>query len=205
MLMTMSVTVFAEPGHFLQSPSKNSAPVLIEGTNESEDCTAEIVVTPYSERQTHDDEKRAEIEKAYNVIVTVDDLTSLNDDLADLVDEKEISSDVLAVSDLFDVSFYGCEAHAEHGSFRISLRVDTLKGFVSLLHFKDDEWNLIENATVEGDVLTFTVDDLSPFAIVVERAPQTGDEFNGWIYIVLMIVSAAALAVVGFKLRKAEN
>ena len=47
MLATMSVTAFAEPGSFVISPSKNKAPVIIEISNGSHECTAKLVITPY--------------------------------------------------------------------------------------------------------------------------------------------------------------
>ena len=50
MAFAVSVTVFAGPGQFVQSPSNNNAPELIEGENENEDCTAKFVVTPYKDR-----------------------------------------------------------------------------------------------------------------------------------------------------------
>lgn len=206
MLATLGVTAFAELGNFLISPSKNKAPELIEGVNESHDCIAELVITPYAERDTLGDEKRAEIEKAYDMIVEEDDLTTFNDDFAKLVSEKNIPTDNLAVSDLFDISYYSCEQHQDHGAFKITLKAETLEGFVALLKMVDGEWVLVEDAVADGDLLTFTVTDLSPFAIVVDgNPPQTGDSFNWWIYVALMVISAASLCVVGYKLKKCED
>ncbi len=206
MLATLGVTAFAEPGNFLNSPSKNKAPELIEGENASHECTAELIITPYADRHTLSDEKKAEIEKAYDMIVKTEDLTTFNDDFAKLVSDKNIPSDNLAVSDLFDVSYYSCEQHSDHGAFKITLKAETLEGFVALLHMRDGEWVLVDNAVADGDLLTFTVTDLSPFAIVVDsNPPQTGDNFNWWIYVALMVVSAASLCVVGYKLKKCED
>lgn len=209
MLTTLGVTAFAEPGNFIVSPSKNKAPELIGGTNENANCTAKLVITPYSERHTLNDEKKQKIEYAYDQIVISDDLTEFNSAFKKFVGDKGISSDKLAVSDLFDVSYYGCDDHEKHGAFRISLRADTLSGFVGLLHLNGDKWDFVDNAVVDGDVLTFSVKELSPFAIVVETdkhtPPQTGDDFSWWIYVALMVASAAALGVVGYKLKKCEN
>ena len=78
MAFAVSVTVFAGPGQFVQSPSNNNAPELIEGENENEDCTAKLVVTPYKDRKTLPADKLAEIEKVYGIIAAGVDLTSLN-------------------------------------------------------------------------------------------------------------------------------
>lgn len=209
MLATMSVTAFAEPGSFVISPSKNKAPVIIEISNGSHECTAKLVITPYADRATLNDEKRTAIEGAYDQIVETDDLTTFNASFAKYVKDNGYVAEDLAVSDLFDVSYYACDLHNEHGAFTITLQADTLSGFVGLLHLHNGEWQYIDNAKVDGDMVTFTVDDLSPFAIVVDtnghKPPVTGDSFNWWIYVALMIVSAASLAVVGYKLKKCED
>ena len=209
MLLTLSTPVLAEPGNFVVSPSTNKGPELVDGSNGSEDCDGYIVVTPYVDRDELDEDKKNEIENAYKQIVESDDLTDFNEDFKNLVNDKGISSDNLAVSDLFDVSYYGCEEHDDHADFNITLRSDKLDGFVALLKQVDGEWVLVEDATVEGDLLKFTAKDFSPFAIVVEldkhNPPQTGDNFRWWIYISLMVVSAGALAVVGYKLKKIEE
>lgn len=209
MVLSMGVTAFAGPGNFLDSPSKNKAPEVIEGNNTSPDCDGYIVVTPYADRATLNAEKLAAIEKAYEDIVAAEDLTDFNAKLLSLVDAKEIPHENLAVSDLFDVSYYGCDKHDDHADFNIKLKCDkgVLEGFVGLLHFTGGKWVLVEDAKVEADILSFKAKDLSPFAIVVEteNPPQTGDSTSWRIYLVLMIVSAAALAVVGYKLKKSED
>jgi LPXTG-motif cell wall-anchored protein len=66
------------------------------------------------------------------------------------------------------------------------------------------EIELIKNAKVlnDGEHLQFTAETLSPFAIVVDTGadtpdgPQTGDNNMNHIYLIIMIASALALAVV---------
>ena len=66
MVLTMSATVFAEIGSFVESPSANQAPELVSSSNSSEDCESEIVIASYGDRHLIDEEGRQEIEKAYN-------------------------------------------------------------------------------------------------------------------------------------------
>lgn len=209
MLATLGVTAFAEPGSFVISPSKNKAPELIDGTNNSHECTAKLVITAYADRYTLSDEKREIIEGAYDQIVASKDLTAFNADFAKYVKDNGYNLEDLAVSDLFDVSYHACETHGEHGAFTITVKTETLNGFVGLLHLNNGKWEYIDNAKVDGDKLTFVVDELSPFAIVVDtnnhKPPVTGDNFNWWIYVALMVVSAASLCVVGYKLKKCED
>ena len=64
------------------------------------------------------------------------------------------------------------------------------------------EWELIDNAKVinNGEALSFTVNDFSPFAIVVDTSesgdsPVTGISTDIVIYGALMVMSALAIVV----------
>ena len=61
---SMSLTVAAVDGGFISSPSNEKAPVLVNYKNESEDCTAELVLCSYADRANLSDEARAAIEEA---------------------------------------------------------------------------------------------------------------------------------------------
>lgn len=210
MLMSFSVIAFAAPDNFVSSPSGQSAPEIIDFSVESEDCYAGLEITPYSERDDLPEEIREQFEKAYEQIVSATDLTALNADLAKVAKDLGIPAENLAVSELFDVRYINCAEHEGHGYFDIVLKPETLKGFVGLLHLNGESWELIKNAKVEenGKHLVFSVDDFSPFAIVVNTeekgasAPSTGEIVNIAIYAVIMIVSAVALVFVCVKFRK---
>lgn len=210
LMMTATVSVFAAPGQFVKSPSKNAAPTLISFEKGNEDCTAELIVTPYKDRNTLPAELKTLIEKAYDDIVKADDLTTLNKDLAAVAAKLKLAGTDLKVSDLFDIRYEGCDDHDETHTFDIVLSADTLHRFVGLLHMdKNGEWELIQNAKVvnNGEALSFTVSDLSPFAIVVDTgtpsdSPQTGVVYNIAIYGTLMLVSAMAIVVLVVKSKK---
>lgn len=197
MLFSFSVTSLAA-GSFLKSPSGNEAPEIVDGKNESEDCTAELVVTPYSKRDDLDDEQRKNIEKAYDIISSTEDLTKLNDELKKLAEEKDIDGKDLAVSDLFNVDIVGCDNHDEHGDFTVKLSSDTLKNFVGLLGFDGTRWRLYKDIVVEGNTIKFLTDVPENFAIVVNTGAgnisQTGDNSN--IYLWTMIFAGSAFAIV---------
>ena len=203
LMLTLSVSVCAAPGQFVKSPSNNSAPVLVSFERGSEDCTAELIITPYNERNKLPAELKTLIEKAYGEIASSDDLTDLNKDLKDLAAAQKIAGANLKVSDLFDIRYEGCTNHNEDHSFTIVLRADTLRRFVGLLHMNHNgEWELIDNAKVinNGEELQFTVSDLSPFAIVVDTSesgdsPVTGISNDIVIYGALMLISALAIVV----------
>jgi hypothetical protein len=135
------------------------------------------------------------------------DVTALNADLAALAKKMKIDPAKLAVSDLFDISYVNCPDHTGHDAFTITIRPEVLKGFVGILHLNGDNWELVEAKAVNGNI-TFTVSDLSPFAIVVDTSadsPVTGDFSNIGFYVAVMAISASALVVIAFKLKKRET
>ena len=203
-VLSLGVYAFAAPGAFLESPSRNPAPTLIDAIL-PEDCTAEIIITSYADRASMSDDKIAAIEGAYKVLRESDDITALNQQLKDYIKDKGIESKNLAVSDLFDISYYGCNVHDYHKQFTFTIKADTLKNFVGLLHFHNGEWDFIENAKLNDDgTITFTVEDFSPFAIIVDTGAAdapTGD-VTPWIFIALIVASATALTVVAYNYKK---
>ncbi len=201
MALSMTLTVFADNGGFLISPSLNKAPRMIGFRPGSEDCEAEIVITPYAERKKLSAEGKAEIEAAYDSIKGTTDLSTLTADLTAIAASMNISVKDLAVSDLFDMTYINCthEEHEEHGYFTITLQADTLKGFVSLLHYDNGTWEVVSDAQADGDEITFKIDDFSPFAIVVDTtaapAPTGVSAVGIYVCVAVMAVSAVAFVI----------
>lgn len=200
--VSMSVSVFATTGGFVSSPSGNPAPELVEGKNESEDCKSELIIMAYGKRDRLSADARQKIEEAYSIIIGTEDLTSLNKDIGTIAKDLGVSASSLAVSDLFDISSTHCDDHANHGHFDITLKSDTLKNFVCLLHYYNGEWSVVESAEVthNGEHLEFDADEFSPFAIVVSSeevvTPPAPNNTKKIIAITASVV-AASLAVAG--------
>lgn len=211
MVVSMSVTSFAAPNGFVSSPSGNTEPRVVSFKPRDGGCTGVLDIVPYSERDTLSDEHRKLIEKAYEEIVDTEDLTSLNTDLSEIAADKEIEGDDLAVSDLFDMVVTGCDDHDGHIGFDIVLKANTLDKFAALLQMNEGgKWELVKDAKVtgNGEQLEFSVDILSPLAIVVDvgnsatDAPQTGDNAMVYVYAIVMAVSALVISVIAVKSRK---
>ena len=214
LVASMTMMVFAAPDGFISSPSINPAPELVSFEPKDSDCTAVLRITPFGERLELSPVLKGLLEKAYTDIVNSGDLSLLNADLAAVAASMNIPGSMLAVSDLFDIHTEGCDFHEGHFEFDITLSADALNRFVGLLHMDHTgTWELISNAQVtnNGRHLQFSVEGLSPFAIVVDTsnsggniAPDTGDHSRIYLYSTLMVVSALALVVVLVKGKKQE-
>lgn len=204
MIASLSLTSFA--ASFVSSPSGNPAPTLVSFEFESKDCDADLVITPYSKRDTLAAAGKTAIEAAYNEVKSADNVAALNADLAALAKSKDIGAKNLAVSDLFDVSYTGCNDHGTHGKVTIKLKAETLENFVGLLHYNNGKWELVSNAKAEGDTLTFSVDSLSPFAIVVDaNRDSTATDDNSGIYLLIAVAALSLAAAVIFFMKSRKE
>lgn len=208
MSFSVSISAFAAPNGFTVSPGANMAPELVEYDKDTLDCLATLIITAYADRFSLPEDTRLALEKAYADIVAADDLSTLTSELVSLANTLGIDTKKLAVSDLFDISFYGCDDHQGHGGFTIKIKPEALQGFVGLLHLNNGSWEVVDDAKVEadGEHLTFSVSSLSPFAIVVqseegsEQPPNSGDSMPwGAIFMFVMATAALGVVVVGSK------
>lgn len=176
--LSMSLAVSADPGNFVSSPSGNQAPVLVEYDNATEDCPATLTVTSYADRDQLPEDAKNALENAYAQISDhKTNLSALNDALLTIAADLGVDITDLAVSDLFDISRSDCDSHEGHGAFDLVLKAETLNNFACLLHYTNGAWVVVDDAQVtqNGEHLEFSVEDLSPFAIVVNTAAVGGD------------------------------
>lgn len=206
LMLSMGLAVFAAPNGFANSPSGTPAPKVEQFKPADEDCTAQLQITPYSQKQVLPQELKEMMNKAYSDIAATNDTTKLNANFAVVVNQKGLKAENLAVSDLFDIHPTDCTTHEGHTDFDIVLSADTLSHFVGLLHYTNGQWEYVDNAkVVNGTHLSFSVESFSPFAIVIDTTvaePQTGDSSMIYLYAALMAVSAAALVFVAIRARK---
>lgn len=209
-VVSAAMMVFAAPGGFVSSPSGNKAPVIITVSYEEGSCEPKIVVTPYSERESLENEKEEDMNEAYDEIAANKDLSALCSELSSIAESKNIPVSDLAVSDLFDVSAYHNGDHDYCGSITVKVSTETLRNFVALLHRDvDGTWEVVPNVIVDAEegTLTFSADEFSPYAIVVnadaEDIPYTGA--NIYAPAIAMFVSAVSLVFVLFSMKKKQK
>ncbi len=211
MLFSMTMTAFAAGGFvsspvnggFDGSPSLNLAPGVQGATSSKPGVTVTVEATAYGDRSDLSTEEVKALEDAYNDIKGAKELTELTKDLKAIADKAGAEVADLKVSDLFDLS----KDVADAGTVTVNLKLDAakLKGFVAVLHFENGGWEVVDGAKVKDNVLTFSTDSMSPFAIVVDTdadETQTGD--NAMLYVcgAVAAVSALALAVCVVKAKK---
>ncbi len=194
-LMVFSMLLPAYAEGFVSSPSRNKAPVLVSAVAEKND-RAGVTVVAYADRDQLDANAKADIEAAYASIVDASGAAALNAELADEAAKVNVPAADLAVSDLFDLSPKSYDPKAD-GDMTVKLEADTLGNFVGCLHFKDNAWELVEDAEVEAGVITFTVSEFSPFAFVVSTGAVPTPSESGMSGAVIAIIVVAAVLVIG--------
>ncbi len=203
MCLSMGLTAFAANGGYIQSPSKNKAPTVVEVTPETTTEGLVITITPFAERSKLTGETAANFNEAHEDIVANKNIDALTPAVKAVAEKANVKVENLGVSDLFDVS----ANKALTGAVTIKLNAETAKHFVALLHYHNDTWEVVENASVKDNTLTFTVKELSPFAIVVDRekatvtAPLTGDNGVASVVAVMALVSALGIVLVSKKVK----
>lgn len=185
--LTLSIAASAAPGAFVQSPSNNGAPTVIEASNK--DCSGEIVITAYRDRANLSAAEVAALEAAY---ATISD-NSIKSTLQTIADDNKIDVSILSVSDLFNMGYKNCADHSGHGAFDVVLEAATLENFAALLVYENGAWKVVEDAKIKDGKLEAEISAFGPYAIVVhDGSVDLGDGFPWWI-----VVAAGSTAGVG--------
>lgn len=209
MLASLSITAFATGNNFVSSPSGNPAPVLVSFEAGTDACKAKLKITPYSERDTLDDEEKESIEKAFRQIAGQEDDKELAKLLKSIAKKNRLSKKDLAVSDLFNIGYENCDEHetAGHKGFTVTLEAETLKNILGLLYFDGSQWKEIEilEHNADAGTITFYTEDFGTFAFVVNKylPPYTGDNSAANILVIVAAFSALTI-VLSLKARKRE-
>lgn len=195
LVLTMTVSVFAA-GNFVSSPSVQVGPTMVDYVFVG-DCSGELVLTPYSNRNTLDADTLAQFEAAYNQIKDSKDLTKLFPGVK--IPEGKAG---VAVSDLFYLDYAGCDDHGDHNPFTATIKPEIIDNIAGVYALVNGEWVAVEYK-VDGENLVITSEHYGPYAVVVntDGVPGTGDSFP-WGYLVAMVVSAVGLVIIAFAFKK---
>ena len=193
LLFSLCTVVMADD--FMGSPSAKPGPevVEIEGDDELEGT---VIVTPFKDKNNLDPENKAAIEKIYDDIKGNTDNTAFSQALDKISAGQNVDRADLAVSELFNVTVKdGTEADAQ-GKVTIKLKLEDAGKFVSLVVFNGEKWEVVEGATVNGDILTFKAAPDGQFAVVVDASAATNNNNDptGDIIMTLAVVMAVSAA-----------
>ena len=188
LLCSLSVAAFAD--NFVSSVANAGAPEVAEAAQaDGSDGKALIDVTPMDEKDKLPEAQQTEMDAAFDSLDKASDLAAVNEELKAAAADQSI-----AVSDLFDIRVL--EEGTVSFPLTITLKDKNLDNFVALLHYVDGAWQWVDAEVADG-ALTFTVDSLSPFAIIVAvdeaTSANTGDTVPyGFIIGAVVLAGAAA-------------
>lgn len=203
MICAMTVSASAAPGGFIDSPSYNKTPIIIEFECSDSNWKGEIFITSFGDRNVLELIDRELLEDAYDSIRNSTSISDLIPEISDIAANLNVSPDNLGISDLFHIGV----SDSTDGSFKIKLDAETIKNFVGLVYYENGEWHVVEDAKVEGDYLVFTSQLPKAYAVVVDTknlpvdAPVTGD-VAPWVLMSLMVVSLAGIVLVVVSYKK---
>ncbi len=203
MVLTMAVSVNAAPGGFINSPSFNKTPIIVDFECSDSNWKGEIYITSFGDRNVLELIDRELLEDAYDSIRNSVSISDLIPEISDIAANLNVSPENLGISDLFHIGV----SDSTDGSFKIKLDSETLKNFVGLVYYENGKWHVVDGAKIEGDYLVFTSQLPKAYAIVVDTkslpvdAPVTGDVIP-WMLMAVMAASAAGIVIVVVSYKK---
>ena len=102
-MMSLSATALAVSSSFVSSPSENKAPEIMEFKPSDEECEADLVITPYNEKEELPEVLETMIETAREQITKSNDLTNLNSELKKIADFTVKECEKYAIKDLIEL------------------------------------------------------------------------------------------------------
>ena len=185
LIVSLSAAAFAD--NFVSSVANAGAPELEESVDaDGNNVDDALEVVPNDEAEKLEEAEQKDMEEAVKSLTDAKDLAAVNEDLKTAAAGRSIAiSDVFTVKAKKDVKF----------PLTIKLKNQNLADFVGLMQFIDGKWVWID-ATVDGDVLEFTVDSLGVFATVVAvdeaASPATGENVPYGFILGAVVLAGAA-------------
>lgn len=200
LMLCFSVSALAVGG-FVSSPSANQAPEVVGTDDKDEDCTVEVDITPYAERDDLLEQNREEIEEAYSQIATVSDLGELGEAFKDAAKDAGLDNTALmSISELFDVSVANCTDHNAHGAFNATIKPSSMNNVVALMVYSNGKWSMVKNFKINRSKgqITFTAEKFGPYALVVSKdaySPKTSKDTTCVAFPLVAIVASISVVV----------
>ena len=185
---------------------------------EEDHCWTEVIVTPYVYKDTIESENSRDLMAiAYEMILNTPRVVDLDpEEITNVAHSLGVEIDDLVIRDLFDITKYHRTTSNIHDEglhqkyIEITLKTQTLKDFVCLLHYKDGSWNVVDSARViiDENHLYLSVDELSPFAIVVATDYKYVAPVHScciWHWLILLTTLITILITIVFMRKKKKD
>lgn len=174
--------------------------IKLDIVKEADDLKYKLIVTPYAQYPTIADPTNRDLcPVVYQDIVPVPVLSDYLPIIRPKAAAISVPPEDCCTYQIFDVTYYRdygdhLEKSDKHSTISLNLPDYVLDRFVCLLHYMNGQWYVVDNAYVERSegLLCFSVDKLSPFAIIVHenlktdttiKSPQTGYGFFEEMYL----------------------
>ena len=219
LVAAMGSVAFAAPNNFAKSPEAQDN-LKVYDYESLDDCEGEIILTPYRNRETLDERNREQLEEARREAEEASSVAELAPEVKEIAKELGLSTERLAVADLFDLHVNDCIEHlstvtgveADHGRFIIRLNNGLASRYVCLLSYAEGEWMVVDNAHIEkNNLLKFQTDRFGAFAMIVKTdegrdTPPTGSDWTDhWAVWASASVLFAGMAAVALIYKRKEN
>ncbi|MBQ6402969.1 MAG: LPXTG cell wall anchor domain-containing protein [Oscillospiraceae bacterium] len=194
LLVSLSAAAFAD--NFINSVANAGAPELSSAKDANgNDASGIIVITPYIDREKLDDSKKENLEKAFDSLRKAPELAGVNAELKEAAGDKSV-----AASDLFDISA------TQEVSFPVGIvmKDEFLDDFVALLHYVDGEWTWVD-AEVKDNELSYSIDELGAYAIIVAAEPATSAQTGETVSIGFVVAAAVFAIAAGYFFTKSRK
>jgi hypothetical protein len=202
-MQLISVFALAQGSSFVSSPALSPAPELVEEIKASDECTAEMKVYGYGERNKLDKLFAAMMADAYDRVSGADDLGEIDEDVKALAEAYGVESGVLVASELFAVVSEGCDGHDPH-TVTVRIKPTVVENFAGLLRYNGKDWEIVETKLEDG-VITFEAAEDAAYTVLLHDGTGKVSSGSGlWIAIgsVAAVAVAAVAVVVVLKAKK---
>lgn len=180
----------------------NESTVSIVEDNSAANSTLKIV--SYKDRNTLPQDLKISMEKAYSEITENKDLTEIVPEIKDIAKGIKSGSKRVSVSNLFDIHAEDADGNVivNGDNYSITISSDAAKNFVGLMKRNSDgKWEIVKDAKLDGNNLSFTFTGAAPYAILVYNtvsttSPVTGDNSINFVLAITVLFTLAFAGVI---------
>ena len=186
-ICAMSISTLAARGGFIESPSANGAPTIVEDNTDDR-----VMITAYRDRkEALSAEQIVNFDNAYKSALSFSSVSHMNSKITGHASALKVNVSDLALSDFFYVTIDGNKASA-----MVSLKSVNFSNFVCLLRYDGSNWVVVD-AELNGDNIIEFLAVPGAYAVVVSTgATPDYDSYKANKILTTVLIIAAVVAAV---------